>query len=487
VNVAVIGGYIRVSSRQQRDESDSPANQRARLEQAGATLFFEDLAVSGFKPERRRSAQGFRDLVAAIEGGHISRLLCTRIDRIARRDSIVLELADLCERRGVEFVSLGSGPVDTSTASGWLSVKMQLMLSEHFSRQLSENIKSGYEGAWARGKAARGPLPFHLQRDPECPPQEHKLVASPAWDDARRAARLAIDGASTSEIARFLREQGHIRSRTGVLNWLKNPLLRGHAGVWRDDAIRVLNVAPALITEAEHDKILAGLAANRSQWGANARSSATPPTITPLTRVCRCAACGTTLSQNRSGGRRRGDRTSPGHWGVRCRRDGCSAEGRSWAQKDLERVLALEWLAPQASRIAQLLIDEREARRRRRQPSSAEVALRQELRARERLPVEFRAPADAARIVELRQLIVATELEGSSPPRRGLLPSAPAQVALYRNMWATGSWVLGDWSVPEAPDPPLLDKDRNTMWLDLTDRVIVDLEARRVVEVIWRL
>ena len=88
-----IAGYIRVSSRQQRDESDSPANQRARLEQAGATLIYEDLAVSGFRPERRRNADGYRSLVAAIESGQISRLLCTRLDRIARRDAIVLELS----------------------------------------------------------------------------------------------------------------------------------------------------------------------------------------------------------------------------------------------------------------------------------------------------------------------------------------------------------------------------------------------------------
>ena len=153
----------------------------------------------------------------------------------------------------------------------------------------------------------------------------------------------------------------------------------------------------------------------------------------------------------------------------------------------METVLALEWLAPEAGRIAQLLVDEREARRRRRQPSSEEEAMRSELRAREKLPAEYRGAADDARIAELRQLIAEMELGGSAPPRRGLLPSAPAQVAHYRHMWATGSWVLGDWSVPEAPDPPLSDEARNKMWLSLTDRVLIDLRGRRVVSVSWRL
>lgn len=47
-----VGGYVRVSSARQRDESDSPASQRQRLTAAGATILFEDLAVSGYRLSR---------------------------------------------------------------------------------------------------------------------------------------------------------------------------------------------------------------------------------------------------------------------------------------------------------------------------------------------------------------------------------------------------------------------------------------------------
>ncbi|MFN9113056.1 MAG: recombinase family protein, partial [Bacteroidota bacterium] len=135
-----VAGYIRVSGTKQRDESDSPASQRQRLMQAGAGKFFEDLAVSGYKLEQRRKAAGFQQLLAAIEAGEIDRLLCVRLDRVARRDALVMEVAEACDRAGVEFVSLGSGAVDVSSSAGWLSVRMQTSIAVHFSRLLCEII-----------------------------------------------------------------------------------------------------------------------------------------------------------------------------------------------------------------------------------------------------------------------------------------------------------------------------------------------------------
>lgn len=85
-----VGGYVRVSSARQRDESDSPASQRQRLTAAGATLLFEDLAVSGYRLNQRRHASEFQRMWRAIESGQLRRLLATRLDRFARSDQIVL-------------------------------------------------------------------------------------------------------------------------------------------------------------------------------------------------------------------------------------------------------------------------------------------------------------------------------------------------------------------------------------------------------------
>jgi site-specific DNA recombinase len=111
----VLAGYIRVSTSRQGD-GESPDNQRERLRAAGATEFYVDV-VSGYRLPQRRKAGEFQRLTADIRAGKLTRLLTTRLDRIARRDAIVLELAELCEAHGVEFLRLGSGRVDTTTTS----------------------------------------------------------------------------------------------------------------------------------------------------------------------------------------------------------------------------------------------------------------------------------------------------------------------------------------------------------------------------------
>lgn len=480
-----VAGYIRVSSRSQRDEGDSPANQRVRLEAAGATLIFEDLAISGFKLDQRRKAEGYAALVAAIEEGEVTKLLCCRLDRIGRRDQLVLDLAELCEARGVSFVSLSSGEVDVSTASGWISVKLQTLMAENYSRQLAESITHGYRGAWARGKAARGPLPFHLMRDPEAPACEHRFVPSPAWADAREAVRMALAGEPTAHISAFLRERGHLATRSGLLNWLRNPLLLGHAGAWRSDGvIRIPNAAPALVSDSEFEVIQARLAEHRRRWGANAASRGTARVLA-LSGICACALCGARLYQVNAGGRLRSDGTrSVVPWRVRCQRDGCAAINRTWQMDALERRLALEHLAPEAARIAEVLVGERGVNRKVR-ASAETLALRSELRARLKMQEEFRQPADEARIAELRQLLAASE-KAQGIASRGFLPSDPWQVRLYRQLWESGAWVTGSQEGDEV-DPPLAPERRNELWRSLTDQVLVDVPSQSITRVTWRL
>ncbi|MEB3332360.1 MAG: recombinase family protein [Synechococcaceae cyanobacterium] len=475
-----VAGYIRVSSSRQADEGDSPQNQQARLEQAGATRFFADPGVSGFKLEKRRSVAGLEALKAAIRAGEVSRLLCTRLDRIGRRDEIVLELADLCEQQGVEFLSLASGAVDTTSASGWLSVKVQLLLGEHYSRALSESIAGGYRGAWARGVPARGPLPFHLQRAEGTEARQHQFVPSPAWGDARRAVELLLAGGTTSEVAALLREAGHIRSRSGVLYWLRSPVLAGHAADYRQRRIRLPNAAPALVSQAEFDAIQERLAANRKRWGANAASRGSrAPTITPLSGLCRCSLCGHMLCQHRRGSRRNAAGVlTPGPWALRCVTDGCPA--CSWVQSAIETALGA-LLRERVDEAVEHVM--RPWHQRQRKPSAEELKLRQELQLRLKLPEELRQPSDRERILELRSLIAA--LETARPPGGKVGPFTLESVERVERELLLRS-MRGDPSDPE--EDSLGDDARRKRWVQLIEPggVLVDLPAKRVVSVSWQ-
>jgi DNA invertase Pin-like site-specific DNA recombinase len=289
-----VGGYVRVSSRRQRDESDSPASQRQRLKDAGCTVFYEDLAVSGYRLPQRRKAVEFQRMWHAIASGQLNRLVATRLDRYARRDQIVLELAEHCDQHGVEFVSLSSGVVDTTSASGWLNVKVQLMFAEHYSRQLSENIKQGFAGLHSQGiPACSGmSIPWHLQRDPS---NRHGVIEGPGWADARFAfEQLLGDQWSLSDAADFLYPRhGVMRSHTSVREWLRRPSLVGHLvrNASKADRMVMRDCWPALATELEQLQVLQVVGqhtrARKSKGGGRQ--------VRALSGLCVCAECGGNL------------------------------------------------------------------------------------------------------------------------------------------------------------------------------------------------
>lgn len=445
----VIGGYIRVSSAKQRDDSDSPASQRQRLTEAGATVFFEDLAVSGYKLEQRRKAAQFQRLQQAIRRRQITKLVATRLDRIARRDAVVLELAELCESNGVEFVTLGSGKVDTSTASGWLGVKMQLVIAEHFSRQLSENIRHGYQGLHAQGIPARSAasLPFHLQREPGT---RHGVIEGPAWADARQVVDQMLAGRWTpSQAARFLHERHgtHGDAKT-VASWLLAPSLAGHFAK-RDGQILIRDCWPALVTDLEQQQ-LRELLGRRKRW---VQSQAKDRKPLALSGLCVCGHCQGTMSYHVA------VRKDVRYAYLRCTRLTC--DRRNMRADPLERQLHGQ-LGGHLNR----LIEQQAESLKMMTPSPELTAWRRELLAREAIPSEFRRSADQRRIQELQGLVSsAGNLEGVID--QGELMQLRSRVLD----------VVGWFDRPEA--------DRNTDLRQLVRSVTVDPEQRKIAAVDW--
>ena len=445
----VVGGYIRVSSAKQRDESDSPASQRKRLADAGATVFFEDLAVSGFKLEDRRKATQFQQLCQSIARGGITRLIATRLDRIARRDHLVLELAEHCERHGVEFLTLGSGRVDTSTASGWLNVKMQLLIAEHYSRQLSENIRHGYQGLHAQGIPARSSasLPFHLQREPGT---RHGVIPSPAWDDARLVVDRVLAGLWTPAAAgRFLFERyGTHSDPAAVTSWLKAPSLAGHMGK-RDGTIVIRDCWPALVTDLELER-LRQLLQRRKRWTAAAAGDRKPLALSGL---CCCQACGGTMGYSVA---KRNGRT---YQYIRCCRLTCRR--KNMRAEPLERQLH-GLLGERIERLVEQLAEQHKLLT----PPPEVITWRRELQARQAIPEEFRQVADQQRIQELEHLI-ALALQGPAQL------DTEAVLALRSRVLDVVGW----FNRPE--------EERNADLRQLVRSVTVDPEKREIAVVDW--
>lgn len=443
-------GYIRVSSARQRDASDSPASQRKRLADAGCTVFFQD-TVSGFKREQRRKAHEFQRLWQAIATGELEHLVATRLDRMARRDDIVLELAQHCEAHGVGFSTLGSGAVDTSTATGWLNVKVQLMFAEHFSRQLSENVKTGYQGLHAQGIAAcpSSAIPFHLMREPGT---RHGVVPSPAWDDARHVVDQLLQGDwSLSDVVQYIWPRHQVlRTTTSVKQWLSMPALQGHfvRNSGKPTEVVIRDCWPALITDLEALQLAE--AGRRQRRIAVSRGRGK---VRAMSALCSCAVCGTPM------------KVCPLEKGrrvyLRCSAPDCRVPMVPMAV--IETAL-LVLLGPKLKGMVEMAA----AGQAKVTPPQEVGDWRRELLARQAIPAEFRQPADQARIAELQGLLAAA----TSSQVAGV-----DQVELLRMRLAVES----ETSWLERPE-----EDRNRDLRQVIDKVLVNAAERRITEVHWR-
>ena len=437
-----IAGYIRVSTRRQRDESDSPENQEALLRSAGCTRIYRDLAVSGFSYSQRRRAVDFIRLLEDIRAGHISSLKTTRIDRIARRDHIFQEIQQACEHHGVPFEALASGAIDTRNPNNWLNVKMQIMMAEFYSRQLSYSIRMAKQSQIARGIPAvsSSSLPFHLARDPG---SKHGVIPGPLFDKARECVLKITSGEMSVNDACY--ELG--QSRSTVSRWIRRKCLCGHLSDGKGN-ILIRDCWPALITEAEQEDAIAAIARRRSRWGVNAEKQAYA-----LSGIVSCALCGKPMAY--SSARR--------YRYLRCTNHRlCEASSRSIRPHLIETELLVKHLLPHMDGLARRLTQPVQAQ----PPEVAEW--KRELRYRKATPAEYLLPHDRERIVELQGLIASA---ASMQPVHSDADYARILLSLTDVTLGDGSWF-------SRPEP-----DRNRDLRLLVNRIAYHIFTRRIENV----
>lgn len=396
--------------------------------------------MSGFLLAQRHRALGLDQLRADIAARRIDRLLVTRLDRVARRDAIVMELSELCDRHGVEFLSLRSGRVDTSTASGWLSVKVELLLAEHYSRQLSESVRSGLEAARQRGEApiSSANLPFHLARDPGC---RLGVIPSPRWDQGRRIVERVLAGESLGSICRD-HDAPHARA-AALSKWLRSPILIGR--------YKGRDIWPAIASAAEQDRIIERLDESRRRWGATAKAP-----VYALSGICRCEQCDAPLSYSTS--RKRNGRIQQR---LRCSRPRpCSG---TVAPLLIEQKLLLDYLNPRIVELA-------EYRLRPLPKPGTEHPQAHEWRRELRFRREFAATqADHDRIRELEAMLAAPATADLGPD-----PARVAELALILSDNSLRGWLCRPEHV------------RNEDFRFLLKVASVHVSERRVCGVQWK-
>lgn len=133
-------GYARVSTKAQNLN-----RQLDELKRYGVDRLFRDEGVSGSK----KSRPGLDEMLAYAREGDT--VVITKLDRLGRNLSDLLNLSAELEQRKVNLVSLGDS-IDTTTVTGRFVFQLLGALAEMERSRLIERTNDGLKAARARGR-----------------------------------------------------------------------------------------------------------------------------------------------------------------------------------------------------------------------------------------------------------------------------------------------------------------------------------------------
>lgn len=135
----MIVGYARVSTQDQNLQLQIDA-----LQSAGCFEIFEE-KITGTKKDR----PALNEMLKMLRAG--DRVVVYKLDRISRSTKHLIEIVELFEEKGVEFVSVQDN-IDTSTALGRFFFRIMASIAELERDIISERTRAGLSAARARGR-----------------------------------------------------------------------------------------------------------------------------------------------------------------------------------------------------------------------------------------------------------------------------------------------------------------------------------------------
>lgn len=385
----IVIGYARVSSREQAIDSNALTQQIERLKDAGAEQVFFDVE-SGTKDAR----PGLMKLVTLARQGVVSKLICTRLDRLGRSRKTTYDLVcDLFEQHQIEIDFLDDPAIRLNNVGGGLVLAIMAEFAKMETDRLKERVKHGIEyrrkQGWAPPCAPWGYIvvghKYQLDHRPflclleERPINYQQLsqIDETTWQSNPEL----LAGYTKSQVCRdvintFLRlrrvrptqkymaqrygftsspvhphqSKGSNRggekswSNTGLKLWLVNPVLQGHTVYGRTTGsggkvkipesewqfLRNTHPEQRLISDAEADEI-------RNIFrliGATRGNAAGPKSMaTPLTGLIFCAVCKTKAILKTV------NRKTHRYYGCRNTGIGCSCKGNTNVQLIEQRLV----------------------------------------------------------------------------------------------------------------------------------------------------
>ena len=302
--------YVRVSSQYQIDGDSLPMQRKDLVAYSELILgisdyeIFEDAGYSGKNTDR----PAYQQMMNRIKSGEFSHLLVWKIDRISRNLLDFSEMYSELKKLRVIFVSKNE-QFDTSTAMGEAMLKIILVFTELERNMTAERVTATMISRANQGLWNGGRVPYGYDYDKESGQFSIR-------DDEAAVCRLIADDyikhKSLVHTARLLNNKGYT-TRSG-LSWspttvwiiVQSPFYAGiyrynrHKGTEhrtlneREEWVLIEDHHPAIITKAEHEKMLSILEYNKRVQNTGQQDNLRK-NIHVFSHLCYCGKCGSMM------------------------------------------------------------------------------------------------------------------------------------------------------------------------------------------------
>ena len=169
------------------------------------TEFFIDDGYSGTNFQR----PGWQDLIARVEKGEVSTIICKDSSRMARNYLQAGLYREMFHDKGIRLICVTDG-IDTANGEDDFTPFREIM-SEWYARDCSRKVKAGYRAKALSGEFTGPYAPYGYLKSPD---DKHKLIPNPETADVvKRIFQMAASGMTAYKISAALRRDCILKPR----------------------------------------------------------------------------------------------------------------------------------------------------------------------------------------------------------------------------------------------------------------------------------
>lgn len=223
VRVAVVAGYLRVSTDEQAKSGLGLGDQRHRISAMAQAkgwpepIWYTDEGISGTKDSPHRP--DFARLRADVKSGAVQAVITLDISRIARKMRLLMDFMEEIEQAHAHFISCKES-FDTSTPQGQFVLYMWALVAQLERDMIAQRVRGALAEHSRRDGEAGGGMPYGYVR------REQRIHVVPP--EARIIRRIFI----------MRDQQMTLRAIAADLNRRRYPSPRG--GKWHHSSVQVV-------------------------------------------------------------------------------------------------------------------------------------------------------------------------------------------------------------------------------------------------------